>query len=255
MERGRPIFETARNSGNGKFGRGGLEAKKAGRLQFMLVLYDAVDGFDAQFVELTRIATSLGLRTSDPLEKVEVLKRVRYLQGEGLISVSGPPADPGSIAITHQGVREVEQARSNPERPTEHFPAIDSLELDPVSPARPSPADPSSSESLGSLSEQDRLEVVRITQSLRTWADQLGLEEQQRAELEADVKTIEAQLESPVPKVRLIECSMESIKGTVSKAPRALGTPSAIVSAGILSTIKSYEEKQHGDMAPLEAPG
>lgn len=221
----------------------------------MLVLYDAVDGFDAQSVELTRIAAGLDLKMSDPLNKIEVLKRVRYLQGEGLISFSGPPADPRSIAITHQGVREVEQARSNPDRPTEHFPPIDSLNLDLASPIRPSLAGSSSSKSLVSLSEQDRLEVVRITQSLRTWAEQLGLEKEQNSELEADIRTIEAQLESPFPKVGLIEHAMESIKRTVSKAPRALGTPSAIVSAGILSTIESYETKLHGATAPVEYRG
>jgi hypothetical protein len=43
-----------------------------------------------------------------------------YLQGEGLLTVRNVGSN---IVLTHKGVKEVEQAESNPEKPTLHFPS------------------------------------------------------------------------------------------------------------------------------------
>jgi hypothetical protein len=42
-----------------------------------------------------------------------------YLQREGLLTAKNAGSN---IVITHQGVKEVEQAELNPEKPTLHFP-------------------------------------------------------------------------------------------------------------------------------------
>ncbi|WP_310485803.1 hypothetical protein [Chamaesiphon sp. VAR_48_metabat_403] len=43
-----------------------------------------------------------------------------YLRGEGLLKMMNFG---GNMVLTHQGVREVEEAAANPEKPTLHFPA------------------------------------------------------------------------------------------------------------------------------------
>lgn len=233
--------------GDSKVGRSELEAKKARRLRFMVVLYDMVDGFDAQPVETAHVATKLGLDVSRPPDRLEILKQIRYLEGEGLLTASGSSVDARSVTITHKGVREVEEAKSNLDQPTEHFPPLNSAYVNATTASPSLPEDPTASQALALLSEQNRLEVVRITQSLRDWAGQLGLDYEQRAEFDADIRTIESQLESPRPKAPLIQLALKSIESTVRKAPSALGTTTGIISSGILSTIESFMDKlDHG---------
>lgn len=228
---------------NGKLATSDLEKKRARRLEFMIELYDAVDGFDAQPVETAQVAARLGLQMSSADDRLEILKRVRFLQGEGLIAVSGSPGDAKWVTITHQGVREVEEARSRPDQPTEHFPPVSSL-------AAATVADPlSSQDGTGEaptpaiMSEQNRLEVLRVVQSLEEWADQLPIDRELRSEFDADLQTIQAQLESPRPKVRLIELALESIKNIIKGTPSGLGTTAGIISSGVSSTIDALVGK------------
>jgi ABC-type ATPase with predicted acetyltransferase domain len=94
--------------------------------------------------------------------------------------------------------------------------------------------------SLAVLSEQERLEVVRLVKSLRDWTDQLSLNDVQKAEYEADISTIEAQMDSSRPKTNLIEAILGSIKHTVEEAQHPSGSVADIVSAGIVSTIDRF---------------
>jgi hypothetical protein len=57
-----------------------------------------------------------------------VINIVRYLESEGLIiSKALGGIISGKIAITHMGVKEVEQARRNPKSRTQHFPPMSSV--------------------------------------------------------------------------------------------------------------------------------
>lgn len=229
------MFEDEWVTGNGRLTTDDLENKRARRLEFMIGLYEAVDGFDAQPVAIAQIADKLDLRVSDAEDRLEILKRVRFLQGEGLIAVSGSPEDIKYVTITHEGVREVEEARSRPDRPTKHFPPISRLdaatEVDQLS------LQNGTREAPALLSEQNRLEVLRSVQSLEEWADQLPIGKEPRSELDADLRTIRAQLESPRPKARLIELALQSVKNVVNGVPSGLGTTAGIISSGISRTI------------------
>jgi hypothetical protein len=50
----------------------------------------------------------------------EIEATFQYLQGEGLVKSINIG---GGIRLTHQGIREVEEAENNPDRPTLHFPS------------------------------------------------------------------------------------------------------------------------------------
>lgn len=213
-----------------------LERKKAQRLRLMIELYNMVEGFDAQPAETVQLAARLGFDTSRPEDLLEVLKIVHYLHGEGLLISSGPTGEATHLTLTHKGVREVEEAGSKPDLPTEHFCPLSSIELSKSSTSELDGA----AGTLTVLAEPDRLEVLRMLRSLQEWADQLSLNEDQRSEYDADIRTIEAQLDSPHPKMQLIEVALESIKITAEKANSSLGSTGGIVSSGIASTIERF---------------
>jgi len=221
-------------------GPGNLERKKSQRLRFMLELYDMVDGFDAQPVETPQLAARLGLDTNKPDDLLEVLKIVHYLQGEQLLTASGSSGDAMRLTLTHKGVREVEEARSRPDQPTEHFWALDTLTPKVAGGSNSDQNGAAAVRTLAVLEEHDRLEVLRMAQSLREWADRLALDEEQRAEYDADIRTIEAQLDSPHPKTALIGVALESIKYAAGKANSSPGSTGGIVSSGIASTIDQF---------------
>jgi len=219
---------------------GNLQRKKRQRLRFMIELYDMVDGFDAQPVEMTQLAARLGLDTSKPADLLDVLKIVHYLQGEELLTASGSSGDAMRLTLTHKGVREVEEARGRPDRPTEHFWALETVTPEVAGGSNSDENGAPAVKTLAVLEESSRLEVLRMAQSLREWADRLALDEEQRAEYDADIRTIEAQLDSPHPKTALIEVALQSIKSTASEATSSPGSLGSIVSSGITSTIDQF---------------
>lgn len=234
------MFGDHRRSVSTKGNPSDLERKRSQRLRLMIELYDMVDGFDAQPVETARIAARLGLDTSKPEDLLDVLKIIHYLHGEQLLIASGPSGEATRLTLTHKGVREVEAARSRPALPTEHFPPLDEIEATLAD--RP-PSDQDGTAKVGeltALAESDRLEVLRMARSLQDWADRLALGEEQRAEYDADIRTIEAQLDSPRPKTELIKVALESIKSVAEKASNSPGSVGNIVSSGIASTIEGF---------------
>ncbi len=234
------MFGDHRRSVSTKANPSDLERKRSQRLRLMIELYDMVDGFDAQPVETAQIAARLGLDASKPEDLLDVLKIVHYLHGEQLLIASGPSGEATRLALTHKGVREVEESMSRPALPTEHFPPLDEIEATPAVNPPSNQNGTAKVAELTALAESDRLEVLRMARSLQEWADRLALGEEQRAEYEADIRTIEAQLDSPRPKTQLIKVALESIKSVAEHASDSPGSVGNIVSAGIASTIEEF---------------
>jgi len=88
-----------------------LSEKRRRRAEFMQLLYDEVDGAVMPSVIPETIGAKMRLSPSETEAVVE------YLENEGLVESLG-----GEVCLRHAGVQEVEQARSVPEQPTEHFP-------------------------------------------------------------------------------------------------------------------------------------
>ena len=102
-----------------------LEQKKANRFKFLKFVYDKVDGSTSESVAVFKTGEELGFdrkRTSNIVE---------YLCNEGLIEYFAGSVD---INITHYGVKEIEEALKNPEKPTEHFlPVINFIKIESMS--------------------------------------------------------------------------------------------------------------------------
>jgi len=93
-----------------------IEEKKKKRFQFLHRLYELTGGNELEWLNLYDIGEELGF------DRKLTKTIVQYLDREGLIKVIG---DQGGIAgISHWGVREVEEALSNPDTPTSRFPPV-----------------------------------------------------------------------------------------------------------------------------------
>jgi len=95
-----------------------IEEKQKQRFLFLNKLYSLVNGKQNSPVNMYEIGKSVGF-DSDTIDNI-----VGYLEGEGLVNNMGFGGTiSGLVAITHKGVREVDQAHENPNSPTSKFPA------------------------------------------------------------------------------------------------------------------------------------
>src|SRR5919197_800960 len=92
-----------------------LDEMRAQRFAFLKALYDESEGSTRALVPMDVISEQLGF------DRQHSAKLADYLADEDLLryAAAGP-----MLEITHWGVKEVEEALSAPEEPTEHFPPI-----------------------------------------------------------------------------------------------------------------------------------
>lgn len=197
-----------------------IDRRRAQRTQFMNELYDLADGSDFQPIDTRKIAEKLGLDMTSREGRIEVLNIARYLEGEYLIKLTGSAGN--VVSLTHEGVREVEAARSQPDSPTEHFAPVNIVYAESISNTAIQQGSPGATQSLTVTTQSNLQWLWSFLRSLSESMDQLGLDEEQQAELEADIRTLEAQVESPKPKDEVIKPGLQSIsrilEGTVAGA-------------------------------------
>lgn len=186
-----------------------LEEKKAKRLQFLYNLHELTGGSEFKVINMFDIGNSLGLdrRTTADI--------AQYLRQEGLLEFSTVG---GGIQITHFGIREVEEAMSNPQQPTQYFPpAINVISVGQMTNSQIVQASPGATQEL-IISPDQREELLKEIESLKKVIEQYSIEQEQILEINAEIKTIEEQLKSPRPKRKIIyECG-KSIRNVLEGA-------------------------------------
>ena len=94
-----------------------VAAKRRIRAAVMHKLYDVAKGDTDSAAELHDIGDELGIT------RHEAEDAGRYLEDEGLIVFHSQHGQGGLVGLTHSGLVEVESGRVHPDRPTEHFPS------------------------------------------------------------------------------------------------------------------------------------
>jgi hypothetical protein len=95
-----------------------IEAKQENRFRFLYTLYEQIDGIENVPVNMYEIGEKLSF------DEMIVRSIVEYLEGEGLAkSRAYGGFISGKIAITHKGIREIEDANNMPSKPTKNFPS------------------------------------------------------------------------------------------------------------------------------------
>lgn len=182
-----------------------IEEKRTQRLQFLHELYRMTDGNENAFAYMGTVGEKYGF------DKDTTIKITQYLQGEGLLKFQ---AIGGLIGITHRGVLEVEQALTNKNEPTQHFPPARTVNIINVNQMTHSQIqqDTSNSNQMYTLNETDIQSVKDIVHELKETYKHSSIPTPQKEDLEAEIKTIEGQLSSSKPKTTIIKESFSSVK-------------------------------------------
>jgi hypothetical protein len=171
---------------------------KAERFDVLRQIYDQTDGDATAFIYIRDAASGYD---ADTLEK-----HVGYLTEKGLVRRVAQ----GVIGITLYGIEETEEVLSSPDQPTPHFaPLVIARNYVNIG---------------GSVSGQIQVDATSSTQStgisgedlrgliaeVRSVLDGLVLEPDEVTELDADLGSVEAQLDSPRPKAGIVREGLAS---------------------------------------------
>ena len=189
-----------------------LEELRAQRFAYLRAVYDAADGNERAMVPMREIGESLGFdySQSDTI--------VTYLDGEGLLKWAAF----GLVSLTHWGLKEVEEALSRPDEPTEHFPAYviaqNYINIGTMSQSQIQQGTVGSSQNLDGSQVEALRDLVADVRAVAATLD-LGLDD--AGELAADVATVDSQLASPRPKSGVLREALASTRAILEGAAAA----------------------------------
>ena len=195
----------------------GIEQIRSKRFQFLHRCYDLSGGDELKHLSMFNIGEELGF------DKSLTMQIAQYLKGEGLIKFRTMP---GGIAISHSGVVHMERALSEPDAPTEYFPAvINIISAEQILGSQIQQASPAA---VQVRIREDRYEQLQeAVNALKESIDQLSLAQQDVSDVKTDIQTIEAQMLKSRPNPTIITECVLSIR-------RILEQVAATVIGGLL---------------------
>lgn len=185
-----------------------VEEMKKKRFEFLHRLYELSGADEHKPFNMFGLGEELGF------EKILTQKIVRYLSKEKLIKHWSPDG----VAITHWGIKAVEQAVSRPDEPTEYFPpVVNIISIGEMVGSQIQQAGPLA-EQVIAIDEADFGLIDELLESLKGSMGELPLAPKSKADLEADIQTIEAQMSASKPKASIIAECLASIRRILEEA-------------------------------------
>lgn len=172
------------------------------RFQFLHRLYEKTDGNEHKRIDMWELGNELGF------DKEETNKLSQYLVSEYLMEYA---ALGGIIAITHQGVIEVEDALSHPEAPTQYFPPVNIINIHHMQNSQIQQGTINSTQSQ-SIELKTKNDIQEFIELLKDKLPDLCLETEDMAEIEADISTVQSQVSSSRPKKAILRECLNSIQ-------------------------------------------
>lgn len=170
------------------------------RFQFLQRCHEASQGSLQKPLKAYEIGEELNLGS----EATQTI--VRYLHAKGLLKMMNSP---GSIArMTALGIDEVEKALRDPDKPTQYFPAINIIQIEQMTDSQIQQASPAATQILFGDGKEE--ELAGLVESLKDSIGELGLNDQEKSDLQADILTIEAQTSKSKPNRAIITASLKS---------------------------------------------
>lgn len=186
----------------------------------MNALFDAADGSERNIVDLTQLGRQLDIADQD------VSDAARYLEGEQLLKGIWPGGmHVPQAQLTHVGIVEIEEQRSEPTVPTRHFPSFNVINFhgDVVNSPIQQDSIGSTQTALYDYSSRDITEIKTFTTEMRNHLDALGLDSKAYSEAEAELATIETEARSPKPHHQYISTGLEALETILSGAATSAG--------------------------------
>lgn len=185
------------------------------RFAYLNALYDESDGNRFLHYKKQDIGREIGLDASEAENIVD------YLGNEGLVDTTKE-----DVAISHDGIKEVEAARKNPEKPTDHFP-VNIIHVGQMIGSQIAQASPGAAQ-MNIVAVDERRAIEEDLALLKEGIHQLQLPPEQESDLEAEMETIEAQMKSSKPKKEIVKAAYASIKGILQSAAGGVAAQIAI---------------------------
>ena len=192
------------------------------RFQFLHRLYEKTEGNEREMINELELGNELGF------DKAETEIISQYLVGEYLMEYAARRA----IAITHQGVIEVEGALLHPEEPTQYFPPVNIINIHHMEGSQIQQGTVSSNQT-GNFRLTNTPDFNDFIRLLKEKHPELNLNEEDGSEINAEISTLESQIGSSRPKPGIIQESLLSIKRILE------GAGGAIVAQQLLPFIPS----------------
>lgn len=151
------------------------------------------------------------------LSEEEADQIAQYLVDEGLLRWA---AFAGVIEMTHFGIKEVEQARTQPDKPTVHFPAFNVIHVEHMTQSQIQQATVGSVQQMTQTVTSDEASALReFLAVVKEQARELQFEADVAAKLEAQVATLESQMKSANPKRSILKEAGKSVLEILASAP------------------------------------
>lgn len=191
-----------------------ITERKTKRFQFLHRIYEETVDDNQKSCDPYEVGNELGL------SRTESWQITKYLRDQGLIE--NRSATSGHLVITTRGVIEVEAALNKPNESTEHFPAnVIQNFINITGSVTNSPILQGAQDStqVVSYSPEALQKTNEFVEFLKDTLPKLPLDDNDRAEVEAEIATIEPQLSSPRPKPNIIKSSIATIKTILENIP------------------------------------
>lgn len=179
----------------------GLGDRRVRRLAYMRALLELCEGDRLNPVSVDEVARAIAI------DDAEATRLTQYLADEGLLTWEMGH----QVTITHQGVVETEEAIESPDRPTEHFPALNLTVYGDVVNSQLQ-AGTVGSVQVASLEGQWISTVQEFAAKLREALDQGHLSADSLSAAEDGLVAIESQLATSTPDRSIIRAGVRSVR-------------------------------------------
>ena len=135
------------------------------------------------------------------------------------------------LVFPHYGIKEVEEALENPDEGTQHFPAVNIINVGTMTNSVIQQSSPSGAQNIN-FGAEEKADLKSFLLELKQSLDQLNLASDEQNEIIADINTAEVQVDSPKPKTNILRESLKSIRAILEGAA-ANATPELIEKASM----------------------
>ncbi|PWW34573.1 hypothetical protein DFO83_111100 [Idiomarina loihiensis] len=193
-----------------------LKEKQRLRIAYLNKVYELSSADTDSLVNGVEAAAQIGMGNG---QEDEIRTIANYLEGEGLLKVVARVMGgfPANVRITHAGIKEIEGAISRPDQPTEHFMPINILNVETMIGSNIQQGTIGSSQNI-EFSTDFITELQSFVAELKDQQSNLDLGEEEGAEFNSEVATIEAQMVSPKPKRAILKECLGSLKRILEAA-------------------------------------
>lgn len=195
-----------------------IQEKKKQRFQFLERLYEVTNGSTSRIFMMDELGDELNFDRNTTSNVVEYLTAELLVESRTL---------GGGISITHDGVLEIESAHENPDKSTEHFPAINIINIENMNGSSIQQGTVNSKQIVEFKSEKvsDLKELINYLENIK---NELQITSDAKQELIAEIETLKSQSNSPKPKQVIITESLKTVRNLIEGVAAGAMTPTII---------------------------